>query len=125
MATLTLTKLWLNLLSSGQAISAYGQIGRTSQFNVDGEVRTFAGGRQRSVTIEGEQSSYSFVLQDVSLAVRDVLRAWFGQNVIVRDHRGQAFQGVFYAVDVAERTYEVDLYEIAITLRSTTTPEGV
>ena len=120
-----LTKIWVNLLSTGEAVSAYGQIGRTSEFGLEGEVRTYAGGRRRSVTVEGERSSYSFVLQDVTLTQRDTLRGWFGQNVQVRDHRGQIFSGVILAAGLVERTYELDLYEISITLQSTTTPEGV
>ena len=125
MATLLLTKIWVNLLSSGEAVSAYGQIGRTSEFALAGEVRTYAGGRRRAVTVEGEQSTYSFTLQDLTLTQRDTLRDWFGENVQVRDHRGQIFSGVILALAIAERTYELDLYEISVTLQSTTTPEGV
>lgn len=92
---------------------------------MDGEVRTYAGGRQRAVTREGEKSSYSFVLQDVTLAQRDTLRSWFGQAVQVRDHRGQIFRGIILEAGVVERPYDLDLYEISVTLHSTTVPEGV
>lgn len=125
MVTLLLDRIWVNLLSTGESVSAYGQIGRTSEFSIDGEVRTYAGGRRRAVTKAGERSSYSCTLQDVTLTQRDLLRGWFEQNVQVRDHRGQIFRGVILAIGVAERTYELDLYEVALTILSTTTPEGV
>jgi hypothetical protein len=125
MAVLLLTKLWINLLSTGEAVSAHTQPQRPSVFSLTGEVLSFAGGRQRSVTAEGESGTFSFTLQDVTLAQRDTLRTWFGLNVIVRDHRGQMFTGVFYAANVAERITEPTLYEISITLQTTTTAEGV
>jgi hypothetical protein len=125
MATLLLDRIWVNLLSTGDAVSARGQIGRSSEFSIDGEVRTYAGGRRRAVTKAGEISSYSCTLQDVTLTQRDTLRSWFDQAVQVRDHRGQIFRGVILAVGVAERTYELDLYEISFTLQSTTVDEGV
>lgn len=124
-ATLTLTKLWINLLSTGEAVSAQTQPGRPSTFSLKGEVLSFAGGRQRSVVAEGESGTFTFTLQDVTLTQRDTLRLWFGLNVIVRDHRGQMFTGVFYAASVAERIYEPTLYEITITMQTTTTAEGV
>lgn len=125
MATLLLDRMWLNLLPTGEPLSAYGQIGRTSEFSLEGEVRSYAGGRQRSVTVEGERSSYSFTLQDLTLVQLELLRSWFGLSVQVRDHRGQVFRGVILAVSVAERTYELDLYEVSVTVRATTIAEGV
>jgi hypothetical protein len=120
-----LTKLWVNLLSTGESVSAYGQIGRTSEFSIDGDVVTYAGGRQRGESVDGERSTYTFTLQDCTLAQRDRLRLWFGLPVIVRDHRGQAFYCTYFQINLNERTYELDLYEITITVQGVTVAQGV
>lgn len=125
MTTLTLTKLWVNLLSTGEAVSAYGQIGRPSEFSIDGDVVTYAGGRQRGESVDGERSTYTFTLVDCTLAQRDKLRLWFGLPVIVRDHRGQAFKATYFAINLNEMTYDLDLYTIAITVHGVTVSESV
>lgn len=125
MAVLVLDRVWVNLLSSGAAVSGRTKPQRPSTFSVDGDVLTFAGGRQRAVTNEGEQILFSWTFVDMTLDDRDQLRVWQGLNVIVRDHRGQWFTGVYLQVDVTERETEASLYEISLSLRGTTTAAGV
>lgn len=124
MATLQLTKVWVNLLASGAAVSAQSAPGRAREHDMDGEVRTYAGGRQRAITTAGERGSFGFTLVDVSLTTVDLLRAWVGKPVQVRDHRGQRFFGVFFSVTTAEAK-DPALYNATMALRVVTVSEGV
>lgn len=125
MATLTLTKIWLNLLATGEAVSAYSSAGRRHQHATEGEVRGYAGGRQRSFTVVGESTTVPFELRDVTAVTLLTIRAWTGQAVQFRDHRGQVWTGVYFAQDVADRDNETTLHDVSITLRSITYPAGV
>jgi hypothetical protein len=103
MATLVLTRLWLNLLADGTALAAYSQPGRARSTSRTGEVRTYAGGRRRSFTTEGVTTGYTTTLVDLTLAQVQTLESWIGQVVQVRDHRGQRHYGVYYTVAVTEQ----------------------
>jgi hypothetical protein len=124
MATLTLNKLWLNRLDTGEAISAWTGDGRPQLHDMDGKVRTYGGGRQRSVATEGERGQFAFTLRDVSLATVTQLRAWKNLPIQARDHRGQRFFGVYYAVAPIEAK-DPALYDVSITLRVVSVDEGV
>ena len=87
--TLSLTKLWINLLSSGAAVSAYSN-DRSGAFTNIGEVKQMAGGRQRGISVVGEAGVYQFTLVDVPIADVDTLRLWKGQTVQVRQQPGPA-----------------------------------
>lgn len=121
MAILTLAKLWINLLVDGSSISAYST-DRSGSYALDGEVRTYAGGRQRAITAEGAKRQFQFTLPSVTLATVEQLEAWAGRAVQVRDHRGQRFFGTYFGVargELADGTYSA-----GITLLGTTVDEG-
>lgn len=122
MATLTLTKAWINRLDTGEAVSAQSSVDRTREHGITGEVRQYAGGRQRAVTRAGEQGSFQFTLRLVPAATVEKLRTWVGVPVLVRDWRGQAFYGVFFRVPVIEQRSPVE-YDVQVSL-STTTVDG-
>ncbi|MBM0275090.1 hypothetical protein [Micromonospora tarensis] len=124
MATLTLDRVWINRLDTGEAVAAYSGRDRPQTYQADGDVETFAGGRQRAVTIEGEQGTVSLTLRQVPLATVVLLRSWKGLPVQVRDHRGQSWAGVFFTVTPSELT-ETNWYDVAITVRTVTVAEGV
>lgn len=125
MATLNLTKLWINRLDSGAAISAQTAPGRTRAAGMAGEVRRYAGGRQRSVTAAGKAGSFQFTLRMITFATVLELEDWIGVPVQVRDHRGQRFIGVFYDVPATEHQDDTDMYDAGIALLTITAPEGV
>lgn len=125
MVTLTLTKTFVTLVSTGVSISAYTR-DRSQGYTMQGDVRTMASGRQRSVTVKGERTTYTFTLIDVTEVVIVTLREWKGQTVQVRDNRGRLFYGHFFDVPVAEHgAHESTLSDVALTLRGVTYPEGV
>lgn len=123
MATLILTKVWINRLDSGLAVSGQTTPNRDQAYDQAGEVRTYANGRQRAVTQAGERGTFAFRLEDVTAATLTTLRSWIGRDVQVRDHRGQVFFGVYFGVIVAERK-EPTLYTAQITLKTITAPQG-
>ncbi len=122
MATLNLDRVWVNRWDTGQAVSGHST-GRGRMRGMEGEVRRYAGGRQRSFTAAGLHGTFAFTLRQVSLATIDLLETWVGLPVQVRDHRGQRFVGVFYAVVPAE--VGVKEWDVALELHTVTVVEGV
>ncbi len=125
MATLTLTKVWFNRLDTGEAVSAQSAPQRSRSHGQAGEVRTYAGGRQRAFTTAGEQGQFEVTLRLLTASTVDVLRSWIGLPVQVRDHRGQRFFGVFFAVPVVEHLDNLNAYDVAIVVKTVTAVEGV
>ncbi|MGW3608936.1 hypothetical protein ACWD6N_03455 [Micromonospora sp. NPDC005163] len=124
MASVSLTRMWVNRVDSGEAVSAYS-IDRSRTHGIAGEVRAYAGGRQRSIAVEGERGEWSFTLRRLTLADIDTLRAWEGVLVQVRDHRGQREFGVIYDVPQVEYVHDAARYDVGLTLRMVTAAEGV
>lgn len=124
MATLQLDRVWIHRLDTAEAVSARSGTDRARSHDMDGEVRTYAGGRQRAFTKAGERGQFGVTLRLVTQPTIDVLRSWQGIPVQVRDHRGQRFVGVYFGVDVGERR-EVSYYDVRLTIRTLTAPEGV
>jgi hypothetical protein len=125
MATITLDRTWLNLLVSGDAVSAFTDPDRSTAFSRPVDVKHYAGGRQRSVAIVGESGTVSFRLIEVTWATVEKLRTWSGQVVQVRDNRGRLFVGTWADVTPADMPYRIDAYAVALTLRLVTADEGV
>lgn len=124
MATLTLTKVFINRLDTGVAVSGQSGPGRSQSYDMDGNVRTFAGGRMRAISTDGERGQFPFTLRDVTQATVDTLRSWLAYGVQVRDHRGRRFYGVILSVVVTEMP-EPTLYDATVVLQTITAPDGV
>lgn len=120
---LALTKVWVNLLSTGESVSAYS-IDRSLSHEMTGEIRTYAGGRQRSITSEGVRTTFSLTLRLVTAATLATLEAWMGRVVQVRDHRGQRFFCVYTAITPVEHK-DPTLWDVQLQCRSVTVTEGV
>lgn len=118
MATLTLDRFWVNLMSDGTAVAGYSDPDRTGQVSVPGEVRTYAGGRRRAVSQEGEEVTYSVLLVDLTKSQVETLQSWKGRHVQMRDNRGQRLVGTYFGVT---RTEQRDgNYRAAFTFNGTT-----
>lgn len=102
MATLTLTRVFVNRLDTGDAFGAQSAPDRPQVWSEGGEVRTYAGGRQRGISEAGERGSVTMTLVALTKANVDTLRSWKRIPVLVRDHRGQSWPSVFYEVEVGE-----------------------
>lgn len=123
MAKLQLRQVWINLLSTGAAVHAYSS-DRGRETSVDGEVRKYAGGRLRAISSVGTRGSFAFKLRDVTDNDIEVLKTWYGKPVVVRDHRGRRYFGVFFAVNESERK-DTTLWDASINLQEITYIEGV
>ncbi|PZG17808.1 hypothetical protein C1I95_14760 [Micromonospora craterilacus] len=123
MAVLILDRVWINLMADGEAISAFSaERGRTVA--VQGETRTYGGGRRRAITQQGHTETRPFTLRRVTTAQVETLRRWLGQEVMWRDYRGQRAVGVLFDLDVHEWKTEIDLYDVTTTLQEVTWTEG-
>jgi hypothetical protein len=124
MTSVTLNKLWINRVDSGEAVSGASGRDKDQSFSMALDVRTYASGRRRAVSTVGEVGSLPFTLVAVNLATKEKLRGWVGLLVQVRDNRGQRWFGVFAGIEVREYM-RPDLYAVSFTLLTTTYTEGV
>lgn len=103
MASVTLYGLWIN---DGTDLSdwRYFEAGetRSSGVAVDGEVRTYAGGRRRIVSSVGSPQTWDVTLSWVSQADLAWLTARLGQLVLVRDPVGRALWGTYLGLQVTD-----------------------
>jgi hypothetical protein len=125
MATLTLPKTFINLVSTGAAVSALTVPGRSDDYEVPGESRLYAGGRRRSIVQAGQIATVPITLTLVSTANLAILRSWAGQMVQVRDTLGRRFFGVYRKVSAAEVRGGNGEWTVSITLDALTFDEGV
>jgi hypothetical protein len=125
MATLTLNKCWINLLSTGAAVTAQRSGDDPDVETVSGEVRTYAGGRQRAITAEGVQVVWTFLLRGMSVADTIILRSWLGQPVAVRDNRGRRVVGVMFECPRTPWKGQLDVYDVELTIRGVDAAEEV
>lgn len=123
MARITLRKTWIHLIDTAVGLSFYTAQERSQSKSIQGEVRTYAGGRQRSVSTIGTRSQVGIQLRQVIQTDIDTLTSWFGQTVCVRDHRGRRWFGVFYALDITDRQKKT-LHDVNITIYTVTYTEG-
>ncbi len=124
MPALTLNRYWLNLMSTGEGVSAASSRGKGYTVGVDARVDTYANGRRRAISTPGLKRDVPVTLLVVSLPFKDYLEDWLGQNVQLRDTRGQKWFGIFAELTVTEYM-SPSLYNVSFTLLGTTTTEGV
>lgn len=127
-----LTRLWMTSVVTGESFGWYTDPNREQTYSVKGEIRTYAGGRQRAVGSVGQSGSWRFTLKELALTDIAQLREWMdaGVTIFARDHRGQSMYGTFFEVGVGENpavTYNspLNLYTAGITLQAVDVVEGV
>lgn len=85
---------------------------------LDGDVRYYAGGRARVVTSPKDVRTYPLTLQWLTAADVDLLMAWRGRVVLLRDGLGRRVFGTFLSVATADR-YLVGGWASVVTLTFT------
>lgn len=123
MVSVDLDRTFVNLVSTGELVSAYTGRGRSREFETEGSVQPFAGGRFRSIAMEGLAGRQVFMLRDVSEDDIETLKGWIGETVLVRDNRGRRMFGTYYKVGYNDRM-EVDYHDVTIELYEVTYQEG-
>lgn len=124
MATLNLTKVFVNLVSTGEFVSGQSARGRPEDYKANVSVRTYAGGRRRAIVVPGVEATFGFTLLLVPRSTVETLRQWAGQQVQVRDHKGRVFYGVYDKVSVAEIVSRTT-WNVSIELQVVTAEPGV
>ncbi len=106
-------------MSDGTAISANSAPSRAQEFEVPGEVRTYANGRRRSISRAGEEGRYTVTLLLLTPAQVDTLRSWLGLEIQARDNRSRRFVGVCRSI--APREYrDRDRYDVTVAIDTVT-----
>ena len=125
MATLNLTKTWVNLMSTGAAVSAQAVIGRSMTNEIKGETKVYAGGRVLSVVAEGNIGVYPVALLLVPEATYTILDGWKGNTVMVRDSLGNKVIGVYYRTAKTEFRGRPGSYTVTFEVNVVSYDEGV
>lgn len=109
MASVELHTLWLNDMAD---LSDYRSFTYMSKLTVkpviDGEVRTYAGGRRRAIQRPGRFHELTATLPACTRDQLEWLAEKVGSPVLVRDDRGRKFYGVFFDVDTDEHQYDAE-----------------
>jgi len=109
---------------------------RTENNSVAGQIQTYANGRQRAVSQIGVIHQFVLTLKEISdipVALPSpgvgtinplelIQTEWLGVRIVIRDHKGRYFEGVYFGAGIAERKAP-HLYEIALTINELT-PAG-
>lgn len=125
MASILVPAVWLALAADLTQQIELDVDELSDELTVDGEVRTYAGGRRRSITKAGQPRQIP--ISGRLLAQRtllETLTSWRGQVVLYRDARGRKAFGTFFALTVVENPV-VDACDISLTLQEVTVSEAV
>lgn len=125
-----LQAFWLANTVTGELMSFYTGEDRSRQASVKGEIRTYAGGRQRAVGSAGASTSWKVPLVEVTAAELANLELWMEQGIVVlaRDHLGQYMYGTFFDVSSTANkavNYTGVTWNAEITINAVDVVEGV
>lgn len=123
MVAITLDRTFVNLVATGAVVSAYTGRGRSRNYKTDGAVQGFAGGRFRSIALEGVAGQQTFMLRDVSAADIETLKSWIGETILVRDNRGRRMFGTYFEVGYNDRM-DASYYDVTLNVSEVTYLEG-
>lgn len=123
----TLTRMWLTNVVTQEMLGAYSAPDRSQVFAVRGEIRTYAGGRQRAIGSVGMAGQWKFVLVELTTANVTTIKTWMssGVTVLVRDYRGQYMYGTFFDVSFAENPNPYLTYRADVLVQAVDVVEGV
>lgn len=126
MASITLDTLFLHDATDLSAYVAFDAdlVSLSERASHSGEVRTYAGGRQRLITRPGEPRTINVKFEYVSPSEQQALRDWIGVLLLLRDPRGRKVYGVFHEMDVSERN-PIDYTDINFAFQQVTASEEV
>lgn len=127
MATLTLTKTFINLVPVGEEnwVAGWRDAAENDVRSATGGVRQYAGGRQRGVSQVGTASGWTFTLRGMFGTDTDKLAAWLTQTVLVRDNRGRRMYGILLSVPRTPWKEQLDLYDVEISVLGVDVVEDV
>lgn len=121
----SLQRMWLSDVATGETLGWYTDDSREQSYNTRGEVRFYAGGRQRSIGPAGTAGQWKFTLMQMTLGDVVTLKSWLANSTLIlaRDHRGRAMYGKFFGVDIAENKPDLT-YRATITVHGLNVVDG-
>lgn len=97
----------------------------TERDGVDGDVRSYANGRRRSVTTAARKRTVPIRFDIVAdRALLEMVRSWQGRLILLRDPRGRKVWGVFYDLEIDENV-AVDVASVSLTVTEVSHDEAV
>lgn len=125
MASVDLTGLWLHDANDPSVYVQARLHGFDEDDATDAEVREYAGGRERIIAGEAETQSYSVTLNFLPRTDLEQLRAWKGQELMLRDSAGRLTYGTFTALKVGEYRHDRSLVSVQLQFKSITFDDTV
>lgn len=97
-ATVQLTRTWVSLVSNPAfSVQLDGAVINEAP-TVTGEVRQYAGGRQRAVSMVGVANQITVQASLVAKSTMDTLVSWLAQPLLFRDPFGRKYYAVLFSV---------------------------
>lgn len=103
MASVTLTRAYLNLASDQTQMLVLSTSAKTENPFINGSVNQYAAGRFRVVTQAGISDNDDLTFTLVAKDDRDTLRSWIGQVVCYRDPHGTKHWGTYLTYKSTEQ----------------------
>lgn len=127
MATLVLTKRWVNLYPTGEVLvsAQTADDGGPDVRSANARTAVYAGGRQRTISTKGVSGSWTFTLVGVTTADTERLIEHLAQTVLVRDNRGRKMYGSLFSVPRTPWKDQLDLYDVEVTVNLVDVDEAV
>ena len=123
--TLTFTDVWITDVAT--SVSVHGSFpDRLSSDEVTGDVRSYAGGRLRSITSARTKATYPIVMQLLSDSDAALLKTWRGRVLLLRDSAGRRVFGTYFVRSVEDfYVQSVTLHNVSLTFQEITYSEAV
>lgn len=99
---LTIEDVWLTDVADPSVSVRAASPERSSEVELDGEVRFYAGGRRRVITSARDTAKYPLTLQWLTDAQVATLTGWRGRVLLLRDAFGRRVFGSYLALDVKD-----------------------
>jgi len=125
MATLSLSQLFINLMSDGSYVAA-GHTNPKRSNELTGSTHTYGTGRRRGLSSLGDIGQVSFTLNLVSASDVTKLDGWRGQAVQMRNYVGERWVGIYWKLDnIVPQKGSPGFYMVDIMMDTITWPSSV
>jgi hypothetical protein len=125
MVSMSLGTVWLNSASDLSDFLAVEYVtGIEAAPTQAGEVRTYAGGRLRNVSWDGDQQNLNLTFGVLTRSAVRWVERHAGRTIVVRDPVGRKFFGVYRNPRITERRGE-NAADVSLTVEQTSSSEVV
>lgn len=122
MASVTLTKVWMNPVSDLSAGMAFASQGIVYDPVVNASTRSYAAGNYRLITAPGKQRFAKVTINFATNAQQQQIEDWQSVLLCYRDPRGKKFYGTYFDPEMAP-AFVNNLWVITLTVQEVTFSE--